>query len=253
MNYHWSENTSEEIRAKITQGWKTAILPMGAIEQHGSHLAVNYDSAVAERIAKDLAQIFYAWILPSFNYGASSHHLGFAGTLSLNESTVLLILSDLASSLKLSGITRLILVNGHGGNYGLIARFAESENTHGLNILHDGKEKYIFKAIEEQGADFDTGALGLHGGLFETALALFTHPELVRADHFDIGLMPGESGTWTSVEIQKILSLGLSAVTKNGVIGDPTGANAVHGERFYISLLEKYINLCTNSPELSAS
>lgn len=249
MSYYWSENTSEEILAKIAQGRKTAILPMGAIEQHGPHLAVNYDSAIAEKIAIDLAQRLSTWVLDSFNYGASSHHLGFAGTLSLTESTVLQVLSDLAASLKLSGITRLVLVNGHGGNYGLITRFAESANTHGLKIIHDGKEKFIFKVIEEHSVEFNAAALGLHGGLFETAMALFTHPELVRTGHFKTGLMPGESGMWTSAEIQKILSLGLLAVTKDGVIGDPKGASATQGEVFYKSLLEKYINLCANSPE----
>jgi creatinine amidohydrolase len=253
MNYHWSENTSEEIQTKIAQGWQTAILPLGAIEQHGPHLAVSYDSAVAERIAADLAQRFSAWVLPCFKYGASSHHLGFAGTLSLSEPTVLSILTDLASSLKQSGITRLVLVNGHGGNYGLIDRFAESKDTHGLKVIHDGKEKYIFKVIEEQSSEFNAGVLGLHGGLFETALALFTHPGFVRTDRFNTGLMPGENGTWTSSEIQKILSLGLSAVTKNGVIGDPNGASATHGDKFYKSLLEKYVNLCLNSPNSSAS
>lgn len=233
--------TSTEIEKLVNQGITTAILPVGAVEQHGKHLAVCYDIAVAERLAFDLAKKLEAFLLPAVSYGASSHHLGFSGTLSLSENTFQSILFDLVDSLVSSGIKTVMIVNGHGGNYPSIQKVAERCKSKPIRFLHDGDSQFIFQTIKELSQDFNAGALGLHGGRFETSLALYTHESYVRPER-DLGLMPAGSN-WLPSEIKEIISRGLKAVAPNGVIGDPTESSKNEGADFYQRLYQKYLGL----------
>lgn len=247
MSHAWSEHTSDEIREKVGKGWTTAILPVGAIEQHGPHLSVCYDSAIANTISIEIAKsLEKAWVLPSLHYGASSHHLGFCGTLSLSDETVISLLTDVARSLKLSGINRMIIINGHGGNYSVISKFANTLSLDQFRLIHDGDEKFIFSTIRTFSDEFGAAALGLHAGLFETALALYTHPNLLRVDRASKGLMPLCGDHWSQAEIQKLMQDGLVGVTENGIIGDPFGATPEIGKRFYHELIRRYLTLCLN-------
>src|SRR5213075_147046 len=92
--------TSVEIAEAIAAGARTAILPLGAIEQHGPHLTLSVDSdhadALALRIADGLGD---ALVLPTVRVGYSPHHLGFAGTLSVRASTLEAICLDYCSNL----------------------------------------------------------------------------------------------------------------------------------------------------------
>jgi creatinine amidohydrolase len=100
-----------------------ALVPIGATEQHGPHLAVGTDFLCAERIARDAAAIAQAEIplivTPTLPFGSSHHHLPFGATLSLSTETYYRVLMDRGQSLVTSGFQRLFFLNGHGGNHEL--------------------------------------------------------------------------------------------------------------------------------------
>src|SRR5205809_4622246 len=109
--------TREEIRR--TAGACTVVLPLGATEQHGTHLPVSVDTVVCERIATEAADLADGGpflVAPALPYGVSDHHLAFPGTLSLRSATFLAVLSDLLRSLSAWGARSVFAVNGHGGN-----------------------------------------------------------------------------------------------------------------------------------------
>lgn len=97
---------------------KVAIVPVGSLEQHGPHLALDTDLAVAEALARrldsDLGQ--EALLCPSIPYGLSEHHMGFPGTLTLRPDTFTGLILDVVESLAHWGLRRVLVVNGHGGN-----------------------------------------------------------------------------------------------------------------------------------------
>jgi len=238
----WESLTSSEVKELVVSGYTTSILPFGSIEQHGAHLQVNYDYLVSERLADDLSKfISKSFILPTLKLGSASHHLGFFGTLSLKEETVLSILNDLAESLIASGQKTLIILNGHGGNYDLIAKFAKSFKGE-LKIVHDGEEKYLFKVIKELSDKFTFEQLGLHGGFFETSLAMYTHSESVRTDKYE-----KENEYLFPDDIKTLLVDGIKAHCPNGIVGNPHGSNAEDGRKFYEILLnyhKEMVSLC---------
>jgi creatinine amidohydrolase len=114
----WQNLTRDEITEAREAGAVVAI-PIGAIEQHGSHLPVDTDARLATAITRLAAARVKATkilVAPSLPYGFSPHHLSHAGTVSLRLATYLAVLGDIASSLAQTGFRRIIFVNGHGGN-----------------------------------------------------------------------------------------------------------------------------------------
>jgi creatinine amidohydrolase len=50
-------------------------------------------------------------------FSCSHEHADFARTVSVSATTLAAIVHDVAQSLERQGIPRLLIVNGHGGNY----------------------------------------------------------------------------------------------------------------------------------------
>lgn len=235
----WDAATSHEIKKEIQNGRTTAFLPLGAIEQHGAHLVTGYDTWIAKKIAGDLAIEFRAWVLPSFEYGTSDHHKGFAGTFTLSESTVMALMKDLMESARENGIQKLVLVNGHGGNYSWMKKLGADYR--GVKLVHDGATPILFSVIRELESKYAAGDLGLHAGLFETSMAMHTHRDAVRSDRMAPGLVPADRKKgWSDDEIRSFIAAGLKNSTPTGTIGDPKDSSAVLGERFFARVMEKF-------------
>ncbi|MBL7715165.1 MAG: creatininase family protein [Bdellovibrionales bacterium] len=248
----WDASTSQEILDEVHRGRDTAILPLGAIEQHGAHLVTGYDSWIAKRIATDLSKKVKAWVLPSFEFGTSDHHRGFHGTLTLRESTVMAMMQDLMQSLCESEIKRLILVNGHGGNYSWMRKLGNQFK--GMRIVQDGDRPILFSVIRELEIEYPAAALGLHAGLFETSMALHTHTDAVRKNLMKAGLVPANpEKAWTDEEIRGFIAVGLKNSSPNGIIGDPSQASLELGRKFYDRVLERFLELVTESSYQSRS
>lgn len=95
----------------------SAVLPVGAVEQHGSHLPVGTDSIIAEEIASRIAERLNAYLLPCVSIASSIEHREAKGTVYLRADTLALVIRDIAESLRYSGFKRLIIFSGHGGNW----------------------------------------------------------------------------------------------------------------------------------------
>ncbi|HXO77176.1 MAG TPA: creatininase family protein, partial [Puia sp.] len=95
---------------------KVVVLPLGAIEQHGPHLAVSTDTDIVTLVAMAAEEMMGDKILlcPTLSFGSSHHHLSFGGTMSLSPGLYTQVIVDLVSSLLQNGFRRIVLLNGHG-------------------------------------------------------------------------------------------------------------------------------------------
>ncbi len=108
--------TSVDERARAA---RTALLPVGSFEQHGEYLPLVTDTVVACLVAGRLAADYPLLFLPPVTISCSHEHAGFAGTVSISARTLIAVVEDIDESLRSSGVERLVIVNGHGGNYAL--------------------------------------------------------------------------------------------------------------------------------------
>ncbi|GAB7004978.1 creatininase family protein [Nocardioides sp. AN3] len=223
--------TSPEIAEAIAAGFRTAILPLAAIEQHGPHLPLSVDSdhadALAIRIARRLGD---ALVLPTVRVGHSPHHLGFPGTLSLRASTLEAVCLDYCAHLAAHGFHRVLLFSGHIGNYPIMRQFAPrlvAAVGPRLHVLVYGESAAVLDAWRAA-ADSVSGVgahVGGHADVVETSVMLALHPEKVRADR----AVAGYRGTVDEEFLDRAFLEGIDAVSHNGVLGTPAGMSETIG------------------------
>ncbi len=222
-----------------------AVLPLGAVEQHGPHLPVSTDwivaTAAAEAALVAVAERrpgVSAVLLPGLAHTKSDEHAWSPGTLWLSAETLMAVLVDLGRSLATSGITRLLLVNGHGGNSALgQVACRELRRRHGLRtfLAHPS-------APTDQGGATSAASehgMGVHGGHAETSVVLHLRPELVRMD-LAVPAVPHGLRDFELIGFGKPVSFGWLSddFGPDGHIGDPTGATAEHGKVLFEAAVE---------------
>jgi creatinine amidohydrolase len=96
------------------------MLPLGSHEDHGPHLPMgDYEllEILALKIAEDCAaRGVPAFVAPTLPFGVADYFGSSAGGLAVSSATFSSLLGDLIGGLRRHGLTRIIILNGHGGN-----------------------------------------------------------------------------------------------------------------------------------------
>ena len=103
------------LRKIIKNKKQVAVIPIGSLEQHGSHLPVSTDSDLITEIASRLAEKKNFLLFPTIDYGVSFEHAPFFN-VSIKSSTLQKLLIDVCMSLSSNGIKTIFVINGHYGN-----------------------------------------------------------------------------------------------------------------------------------------
>jgi creatinine amidohydrolase len=184
----WADLKSPDFAA-IDLARCIAVLPVAAIEQHGPHLPLNVDATLVDGvIAAALPHLPAALpllFLPTLAIGLSPEHARFAGTLTLRASTVISLWTEIAESVAQTGIQKLVLLNSHGGNVGLLDVVARdlrarlgllvySVNSFNLPLSSAAGGAPVAAQVSAHEQRF-----GIHAGEVETSMMLALKPEQV--------------------------------------------------------------------------
>lgn len=178
----YADLTSEEL-AHLAPG-AVAVLPLGAVEQHGNHLPVSTDTAIAGELGRRVERALSEQVilLPTLWAGCSHHHLSFKGTLSISSETYVRVLCDLMESLLSAGFGRIFLLNGHGGNQTPFAEALYRVSLRRRDVWVAAQSYWKLAAAELATQDFmDTPALS-HACEYETSMMLVLRPGKVKMD-----------------------------------------------------------------------
>jgi creatinine amidohydrolase/Fe(II)-dependent formamide hydrolase-like protein len=228
-----------------------ALLPVGAIEQHGPHLPLDTDAFDADYLAKRVAASCpdpKPLVLPLLAYGVSYAHDDFSGTLSISPDTMARLVHEIGMSVARQGITKLVIVNGHGGN-GPALHFAAqliNRDAHILTCVDTGET-----------SDAEVNAMSdvpndVHAGDIETSTTLAVRPELVRMDRAE-KFIPRFSSKYLDFTARGGVGwyAQTAKITPTGVFGDPTRATREKGERMWEVMVEHLVALVTSIQGLS--
>lgn len=221
---------SHDIKEALNNGFTTAVFAIGSTEQHGHHLPIKTDTmigdALAFRVAQELENALQA---PTIRPGCSEHHMAFAGTISLQQSTLKAIIYDYVVSLKKSGFKTIILLPSHGGNFTTVQEtIDELRPAHPeLRIIGYTDLKGFMGVLNAHSKEYGVtpAESGAHAGESETSIILALADNLVEKDRF----APGYLGPLGDKEIKIILEEGMPRLTESGVLGDPSKATAKKG------------------------
>ena len=228
-----------DIRDAVDQGFTTAVVGIGSTEQHGPHLPTMTDARIGDEVAHRVARkLGHALQARTVAVGVSEHHLAFGGTLSLRPETLKMVLTDVVSSLARCGFRRVVLLPSHGGNFVTVQQVIDEagETVPGVEVTGYadlmGFSSFLNGLSAELGVSAE--ASGAHAGENETSMMLALEPDLVHADRFASGYL----GPLGEAEAKKVFEEGMTALTPNGVLGDPRGATADKGELYIERLAE---------------
>jgi len=162
-----------------------AILPVGAVEQHGPHLPVRVDAAInagiVERAVALMPNDLPALVMPALPIGKSNEHLQYPGTLSLPYDLLGRVWFEIGKSAWRAGARRIIFWNSHGGQPQLVEIVCRELRVElgmfavGASWFRTIDSSDLFSASERRH--------GIHGGESETSIMLHLHPDLVAMEH----------------------------------------------------------------------
>jgi len=230
----WQELASAALAACDRQA-TVAVLPLAATEQHGPHLPLGTDLFIAEGVLAETARHLPAEVpvlaLPALAVGASAEHGGFAGTLSLSAAALIEEIAAVGAGVAASGFAKLVLVTAHGGNVAAMTAAAlECRSRHGQLAV---AASFARLGVPPGLVDEAELAMGVHGGLVETALMLHFRPELVDMEKAaDFPSRQGElARQYRQLRAHGPVGYGWMAEDLNphGVVGNAAAATAAIG------------------------
>jgi len=237
------EMTWQELQEAIADGADTALLVLGSIEQHGPHLPLGTDTilgyawgeAIAERLGSTI-------VVPVVRPGVSRHHLGFPGTLTLEESTFQAVILQICISLAQTGFRKIIPFCSHGGNwpsvFAVSHRLRDALPRGSALVLLDqasvnGIEDRIYAFLREKG--IEEPVAGIHAGLRETSHMLDIAACSVRVERITRGWV-GASALRLIKEGKRILE-----ISESGILGDAVGSTRELGREINDLTVRLYV------------
>jgi creatinine amidohydrolase len=213
-----AEHTWTEVEGVDTD---LALLPVGSTEQHGPHAPLGTDFMTAEAVAEAAADAYDREVLiaPTIPVGVAEEHRAFAGTLWVSPETFRAYVRETIESLATHGFSRVVVVNGHGGN-------VDALNEVCARVSRDGDAYTVaFTWFHSVDSPLPMG----HGGARETAALRHVAPELVREDRIEEA-REGGSERWGEWVAGVNLAHDSAEFSANGVVGDPGAGTAADGE-----------------------
>lgn len=234
---YWAQYTARDFAALDRENL-IAVLPVGAIEQHGPHLPLSVDQAILDGIIKATVPLIPkdcpALFLPTLPVGKSNEHSAWPGTLTFSAQTLISMWMEIGDCVARAGVRKLVFLNSHGGQVApmdIVARDLRVKHnllTVGASWASMGTPKGL---LTDEEARF-----GIHAGDMETSVMLALHPEHVQMEHArnfrpttidlaqncqHLGLSPAGKLGWQSQDLNAA-----------GVCGDATTATAEKGHQF---------------------
>ena len=174
---------------KVISERPIAIIPWGALEWHGYHMAVGQDAlkagAIADRVAEELGVVS---LPPVYcGYQTMKPHRGFKHCVEFSQSTVAALARDFVSQLADEGFKVVVIITGHYGR--------RHVDTLKFNAGQIGEEVGIkVWVLPEYEPVTDLGYTGDHAAKWETSIFAHLYPELVHMDRYRTDLDMAQQG-----------------------------------------------------------
>lgn len=231
----WAELNWPDMPAAVARH-PVALLPIGAIEEHGPHLPLGTDWYVAESLAAMVATSAELLLLPALPYGQVWSLEHFPGSLSIHDETLSAVLREIISGLARTGVRGVVLLNAHLGNAAAIKTtlrtLTDDTTMQALGLTYPGLAQVEREVAETKRSHPSI----MHADELETSVMLALHPERVAMDRA-AAEYPEYPEDFDAAAIR------WHEISKSGVFGDPTAATAAKGDRIVAHVVDAAVGL----------
>jgi creatinine amidohydrolase len=184
LHSRWDELTASEWPKALEMSKQTCILPIGILEKHGPHVPIGSDLIQVREWSARATKLEYAVVFPDYFYGQINEARHQYGTFALPERVVWDLLEATCDEIGRNGFTKIVIINGHGGNPQLIRYFIqtrlEKQRNYAVYFFEPPADSaYVNKMNELHKSDKEGDQ---HAGERETSSLLYLRPDLVKMD-----------------------------------------------------------------------
>lgn len=182
LSVRWEELTAPDFVKAIEQAGRTAIIPIGIIEKHGPHLPLGTDLLDVRELTLRAVKREYAIVFPPYFAGQIFEARHQPGTIAYSERLVWDMLQETLDEMARNGVTKIVLVNGHGGNTNFLRYFVQAQLARRRAYV-----VYLFQPSADPETDAKVKTLrktpmDMHAGETETSRVLAHRPDLAHPD-----------------------------------------------------------------------
>ncbi|MDB5570413.1 MAG: Creatininase [Hyphomicrobiales bacterium] len=248
-SHYWWELSTRDFAA-LDMSAMVAILPVGAVEQHGPHLPVQVDACLNAGIVARCVALMDpqtpALVLPAMPVGKSNEHISYPGTLTFSWDTLARMWIEIGESVLRAGCRRLIIFNSHGGQpqvMDIVCR--ELRVRHGMLAI--GTSWFGVTRMDDL---FSAHELkhGIHGGEVETSMMLALRPDLVdmrqAGDFTSLSVALEAEGAMLTPEGAVGFGWQTQDLAPAGACGDAAKADAQRGQELIERAAHALLRLC---------
>ncbi|MDD3789588.1 MAG: creatininase family protein [Petrimonas sp.] len=234
------ELTAPDFVKAVEKSSKTAILPIGVFEKHGSHMPLGTDLLTAREIALRAAEKEYTVVFPWYYFSQINEARHQPGTIAYSPELIWKVLQETLDELSRNGFKKIIIFNGHGGNNAFLNYFGMAQlsekRDYALYWFQPTHDPEVIKKAEAltQHDKYDQ-----HAGNTETSMVKAIVPDLVH---------PDRAGQQSGVDMDRLKNLpnvysGIwwYARYPNHYSGDGSKANAEAGELLLNSVVDQFV------------
>jgi creatinine amidohydrolase len=185
-------------------------------------------------------------VTPVVRGGLSTHHLAFAGSVTVPPDAYRELVVSYLEGLERMGIRKIAVFSSHGGNFGFVRDLEREYESEARLVGYSDLGRFLevmIAAADELG--LDAAETDAHAGGLETSMMLAAYPDLVRPFDGVDGYTAAEPG-W----LQRIFEEGIRPISESGVLGDVRGANREVGDALFAALAEELTGYFTHALDL---
>lgn len=237
----WEEMTGDEFARAVEMSGGVCVIPLSVVERHGRHLPLGTDTVIGRAVVTRAAAVEPMVVFPDHIYTQIPEARHAPGTIAIDPEVMIQLLDNVCREVARNGFTKIVLVNAHGGNAGLVNLF---------NMLQLYRPRdYVVYLVQPIMAIFG-GEVDVpwalesdgHAGPSETSIVLHERPELVQMDR-----VPGDGEGTAQGRLDALKAAGVQtgiwwyADQPTHYQGDARSSDAATGERLLGAMADSVV------------